>query len=119
MLPASTPAPTATPSPDVTGCDHPGIASLILSPADGAVLRGTAELSLWVVEIRCSITARTCVTIRDSAGTEVNSFCADIGREKWVTTPYPNGRYTLFAQPACGKSPVCPNGQTVNVEIRN
>lgn len=92
---------------------------MILSPENGAVVRGTIDVDLRVVEISCSITARTCVTIRDSAGAEALFFCTDIGISRLDTTRFRNGLYTIFAQPACNRSPICPNGQTITVEIRN
>lgn len=77
------------------------------------------EYQLNVVETNCAITARTCLTISDRDDRAVSFTCHDIGTDRLDTTQFPNGPYTLFAQPACRTSVQCPNGHKISVEFRN
>lgn len=100
-------------------CAQPAVSRLILSPSDGAVLTGKARFQLDVVETSCHITARTCLSVFDATGRRVRFGCHDIGALLFDTTVDPNGRYSILAQPGCGTSAACENGQTITVEFRN
>jgi hypothetical protein len=116
--PTATPTPAPTPTP-ISGLCARDFTSLVKSPKEGEVLRGTIDLDLHVVEITCFITARTCVTFRCGASDPGSFFCADIGVTRFDTRRLGNGRYTIFAQPACNSTPICQNGHAIEVEIRN
>ena len=125
--PPASPGAVGLPSPSPTSavesvaslCAQPAVSRLILSPPDGAVLTGKARFQLDVVEIGCHITARTCLSVFDATGRRVRFDCHDIGALLFDTTVDPNGRYSILAQPGCGTSVACENGQTIAVEFRN
>lgn len=72
-----------------------------------------------VVETNCAITARNLPHDLEQEDREVSFTCHDIGRDRLDTTAFPNGEYTLFAQPACRTSVQCPIAHKLRVEFRN
>lgn len=100
-------------------CTLPG--PPLLTPANGAVVSGTVEISAPLLEGPCYITATVVFTVR-SAATQAVVFqgCDDelTAHRSWDTRATKNGSYQISAQRACGCN-ACGEPSTISVSVAN